>query len=128
MIRRSAGGRAFDRVERVHDQVEQDLLNLDRRRFDLRQTVIHLGGDHAFAQQNIGADQPERVRDDGVQVEHAAHDALVLLDQRANSANDFAGALAVGHHVLEQLLQQRRDRYFRARENGAPRRRCWRWR
>ena len=48
------------------------------------------------------------IRDDGVEIEHAADDVLVLLHQRANAANDFAGALTVGHHVLQQLLQQRR--------------------
>ena len=30
------GRKRFDRIERVHDQIEQDLLNLDRRRFHLR--------------------------------------------------------------------------------------------
>ncbi len=108
MMRRSAGGQRFDRVERVHDQVEQDLLNLHRRRLDLRQIVIHLGHDHAFAQYDIGTHQPQRIRDDGVEIERAADDGLILPDQRANSANDFAGALTVGHHVLEQLLQQNR--------------------
>src|SRR5947207_2284670 len=103
------GGRErFDGVERIHYQVEQDLLNLDWRRFHLWQVVIHLGRNHAFAQQNVRTHQPQGIRDDGVEIKHAADNAFIFPHQRTNPAKDFDRALTVGHHVLQQLLQQNR--------------------
>src|SRR5207248_4370373 len=95
----------FDRVERVHDQVKQDLLNLHRHRFHLRKTVIHLGDDHAFTQHDVGTHQPQGIRDHCVEIEHTANDRLIFPHQRSNATNDFAGALTISHHVLQQLFQ-----------------------
>ena len=83
-------------------------MNLNRRRFHLRQVVIHLRRNHAFAQQNVRTHQPQGIRDDGVEIKHAADNAFIFPHQRTNPANDFARALTVGHHVLQQLLQQNR--------------------
>ena len=81
-------------------------MNLNRRRFHLWQVVIHLGGNHAFAQQNVRTYQPQGIRDNGVEIEHAANNAFIFPHQRTNAANDFARAVTVSHHVLEQLWQQ----------------------
>ncbi len=76
MIRRSAGGQSFHRVERVHDQIEQDLLNLNGRRFDLGQLRIEFGRDDCFAEQRIRANQSHRVGNDGVKTKERMVDAL----------------------------------------------------
>ena len=70
--------------------------------------MIHFGDDHAFTQHDVGTHQPQRIRDDGVEIERAPDNRLIFPHQRTNPANDFAGALTVGHHVLQQLLQQNR--------------------
>src|SRR6516225_8924950 len=50
--------KSFHGIERVNDQVKQDLLNLNQRSLHLRKMRIQLSRDHAFPTQYVRTDEP----------------------------------------------------------------------
>src|SRR5262245_48682426 len=59
----------FHRIERVHEQIEHDLLQLDPVAQHRRHAGIDFDRDPAVTQEGVAVDEPDDVTDDAPQVE-----------------------------------------------------------
>ena len=98
---------AFTGIERVHDQVEEDLLNLDQSAVHLRKLRIELGRNDTVPADDVRADKADRFFDNGVEVQPRLHAGL-LADKTPNPLDHLPRAAAVRDQRLQQFLEQRR--------------------
>ena len=96
--------RLLHRLERIHDQIQQDLLQMDGIGRDRWKTRSQLSLDRRRAPKQIGMQEPQHFDDDLIQINRAPL-SFTLADKTMDPVNDVARAPRVCQNILQQFLE-----------------------
>ena len=126
-MRRLAIGCGLHRFQRIHQQIEQDLLQLHRIGVDGGKIGREFCFNRRPSSKQVGMEQTQDFPDDLIQI-YRAPCPFALANKMMDSMNDIARAPRIRRHIGEQLFEHLEVGRNLERENVSRPRRCWRWR
>ena len=100
----AGGGRLLHGLERIHNDVQQHLLQMDGIGLNGAKIGRQIGFDGGRAPEQVGMEKPKHINDDFVQT-YRAPLFLAFAHERVDSVNDGARSPRVRKNIVQQFLK-----------------------